>query len=281
MPSRSPSAVASRPTPLWGRPALVFEVETEAGPQRWLAASELHLGLESALARQGAFLRSRSLALANELLNDARRAGASRLLLLGDVKHKVAVVSRQETRDVPAFFDLLHEFFDDILITPGNHDAGLASLLPQARFPKLRVGRATGEVLGRKGFRVGALHGHTWPRPGLLDVELLLVGHTHAAASLVDETGAAVTQLAWLRGRVAEDRAHARYGKRRSPEIIVFPPYNPLCGGTAINRDGLLGPIAELVDPVASTLWLLDGRRAMDLGGVELRSRRRRQGEMD
>lgn len=237
--------------------------------------------MESDLARKGAYLRSRSEKLAHELLDDARSAKATRLLLLGDVKHKVAHLSRQEVRDVPPFFDLLHDFFEEILITPGNHDAGLASLLPKQRYPKLRIGRATGEVVGKKGFRVGALHGHTWPRPGLLDADVLLVGHTHAAAGIVDEGGNSVIQLAWLRGHAAPERVHARYGKRRSPQIIVFPPYNPLCGGTAINRDGLLGPIAEIVDGAASTLWLLDGRRAMDLGGVELRSRRRRQGEMD
>lgn len=197
------------------------------------------------------------------------------------MKHKVAVLSRQETRDVPPFFDRLHDHFTQIVITPGNHDAGLGSLLPKSRYPKLRIGRATGETLGKKGFRVGALHGHAWPRPGLLDVDLLLVGHTHAAAGIVDEEGNSVIQLAWLRGRAGAERVHAHYGKRRTPEIIVFPPYNPLCGGTAINRDGLLGPIAELIDPAASTLWLLDGRRAMDLTDVELRSRRRRQGEMD
>ena len=260
---------------------MVFEVNDGQGTQRWIAASELHLGLESDLARKGAYLRSRSEALAHALLDDARSVNADRLLLLGDVKHKVAALSRQETRDVPPFFDLLHEEFQEILITPGNHDAGLGSLLPKPRYPKLRLGRATGEIVGRKGFRVGALHGHTWPRPALLDVDVLLVGHTHAAVSIVDESGTSAIQLAWLRGQASAERVHARYGKRRVPQIIVFPPYNPLCGGTAINRDGLLGPIAEILDPAASTLWLLDGRRAMDLADVELRSRRRRQGEMD
>jgi uncharacterized protein len=182
---------------------------------------------------------------------------------------------------VPRFFDRLHAHFEQILITPGNHDAGLASLLPKERYPHLVLGRATGETLGTKDERIGALHGHTWPRPGLLDAKTLLVGHTHAAAGIVDETGTAVTQLAWLRGRMAPERVHKKYGKRRGPDVIVFPPYNPLCGGTAINRDGLLGPVAELIDAEASSLWLLDGSRAMDLAGVDLRSRRRRQGEMD
>jgi uncharacterized protein len=258
-----------------------MEIEGTDGPERWLVASELHLGLESELSRRGAFLRSRTDQLAEDLLQDAKAANATRLLLLGDVKHKVAVVSRQEARDVPRFFDTIHAALAEIVITPGNHDAGLAPLLPHARYPKLRIGRSAGEMLGKKPRRFAALHGHRWPRPALLDAEVILVGHTHAAASLVDETGSLVTQLAWLRGRASEAKVRAKYGKARSPEIIVFPPYNPLCGGTAINRDGLLGPFGELVDAETASLWLLNGRRAMDLSGVDLRARRRRQGEMD
>jgi hypothetical protein len=246
---------------------------------RWLAASELHLGIESELARRGAYLRSRSDGIADRLVRDADDSGATRLLLLGDVKHRVASSSRQEERDVPRFFARLLERFDEILITPGNHDAGLRRLLP--RSPKLRLGRSTGETLGAPGFRVGALHGHTWPRPGLVDADVLLIGHTHAAASLVDEEGAGGIRPAWLRGRADPARLEAKYGKRRDPEVVIFPAYNELCGGTPINRDGLLGPAGSFVSAKASSLILLDGRRAMDLAGTDLRSRGRRGPTMD
>lgn len=251
------------------------------GPVRHLVASELHLGLESELARRGAFLRSRTLELAEALLKDADATRARHLLLLGDVKHRYTHTSPQEARDVPGFFERLGDAFETILITPGNHDTGLRRLLPPRKFPHLRIGNPAGELLEGDGLRVGALHGHAWPRPTLLRADLWLVGHTHAAAALVDESGQSSTEWAWLRGRLDPLRVHAKYGRRAAPEIVVFPPYNPLCGGTPINRDGLLGPVGRLADPSQCALWLLDGRRFTDLAGHELASRRRPVGASD
>lgn len=244
--------------------------------RRYLAASELHLGLESELARRGAFLRSRTDLLAEELLRDRKAAHATHLLLLGDVKHRYTHTSPQEGRDVPRLFERLSEEFEAILITPGNHDTGLARLLPRDGFPRVRLGDARGEILSGPEGAVGAFHGHTWPRPGLLSAGTWLVGHTHGAAALVDEMGRSTTEWAWLRGRLRPERVREELGQAADPELVVFPPYNPLCGGTPINRDGLLGPIGRLADPERCALWLLDGRRAMDLSGVELAGRRHR-----
>jgi metallophosphoesterase superfamily enzyme len=254
---------------------LRLTLPTPQGDATWLVVSELHLGLESELASRGAFLRSRTDALAAELIADADRIGARRVLMLGDIKHRYTHTSPQEARDLPRFFRRLEERFDEIVITPGNHDTGLRALVPADSFRKTRIGDAHGELLGSGGFLVGAMHGHTWPRPLLLRADVWLVGHTHAAASLVDQHGEAGIEWAWLRGHLDDAKVHKRYGRRVAPRIIVFPPFNPLCGGTPINRDGLLGPVGTLVDPNASSLWLLDGRRAMDLEGHDLVARRR------
>jgi uncharacterized protein len=258
-----------------------LELPTKDGHVTWLVASELHLGLESELARQGAYLRSRSDGLARALLEDAASIGARRLLLLGDVKHKYTRNSPQEGRDLPRFFRTLEEGFDEILITPGNHDTGLRSLLPRASFPKVRIGDARGELLRGAGFTVGAMHGHTRPRLVLLKAHVWLVGHTHAAAGLIDEHGKSGVEWAWLRGRLDATKMAHEYGSSVAPELIVFPPYNPLCGGTAINRDGLLGPVGPVIDPAASSLWLLDGRRAVELAGHDLVARRRMDAAAD
>lgn len=231
--------------------------------------------MESELARRGAFLRSRSDALADQLLADRSASGATHLLLLGDVKHRFTHTSPQEGRDVPRFFTKLAESFESILITPGNHDTGLARLLPRAEHPRVIIGDPRGEVLGGPGTRIGALHGHTLPRRELLAASSWLVGHTHAAAAIVDQAGQATTEWAWFRGRLDPERSRAEFDRRIDPLVIVFPPYNPLCGGTPINRDGILGPLGRLADASRSALWLLDGRQAVDLAGIPLASRRR------
>lgn len=246
--------------PVWNEPALTFTVPHEGKPTTYLVASELHLGIESELARQGAYLRSRSRGMSDRL-NDLRRAHkAQRLILLGDVKHKVTHLSPQEKRDVPAFFAAL-ETFDRVDIALGNHDTGLRALLPRHRFGNVRIHGAPGFLVDADaGPPVACLHGHAWPRPSLLSAGAFLVGHTHAAVAVVDEQGRRTTEWAWIRGRLDATAVHAKYGRRCEARVIVFPPFNPLCGGTAVNQEGLLGPFRRLVRPETADVVLLDGR---------------------
>lgn len=245
--------------PIWNEPALTFDLTLDGRRTTFLVASELHIGLESHLARRGAYLLSRTQRLADHLLTLASDAGARRLVLLGDIKHKVAHLSMQERRDVPRFFERMAPF-EQVDIAIGNHDVGLRSLVPAKRFPNVRFHEASGFTIRGKESTVGFLHGHAWPKPSLLRAETLLVGHTHAAVAFVDEKGESKTEWAWLRGKVSADAANDKYGRRSEPRVIVFPPFNPLCGGTALNREGLLGPFSKLVDASTAEVYLLDGR---------------------
>jgi len=245
--------------PVWNEPAFHFRLTQDGQTHTYLVASELHLGIENELARRGAFLRSRSLALADRLLRLAKDQAADRLILLGDVKHRVTHLTPQEKRDVPAFFERL-SVLDRVDIALGNHDAGLRSLLPRSKAAHVRIHPAGGFLLAGDEAKVACLHGHAWPRPGLLAADLFLVGHTHAAIAMVDENGRSTTEWAWLRGHLDPVRTRTKYGRDSNARLIVFPPFNPLCGGTPINRDGLLGPFSKLVDPASAEIFLLDGR---------------------
>lgn len=254
--------------PLWNEPALTFRLSDDHGPATYLVASELHLGLEHELARSGAYLRSRSMGLADRLLALAKARGAKRLILLGDVKNKVTHLSPQEKRDVPAFFERLAPF-ERIEIAVGNHDTGLAQLLPSSRVKNVRLHPAGGVLMEGSDLKVACLHGHAWPRPALLEADVFLVGHTHAAVALVDEKGRSAVEWAWLRGRLDPQKVRLKYGRDCAAQAIVFPPFNPLCGGTPINRDGLLGPFAKLVDLPKAELTLLDGRALGTLAALQ------------
>jgi uncharacterized protein len=253
--------------PVWNEPAFRFRLTDDEGAHTYLVASELHLGIENELARRGAFLRSRSLALADRLAALARAQDADRLILLGDVKHRVTHLTPQERRDVPAFFERLSAL-DRIDIAVGNHDAGLRSLLPRTKAPNVRFHPAGGFLLRGEEARVACLHGHAWPRPALLAADTFLVGHTHAAVALVDEQGRSVTEWAWVRGRLDPAKVRAKYGRRAASRVVVFPPFNPLCGGTPVNRDGLLGPFAKLLEAASAEAYLLDGRSLGRLGSL-------------
>lgn len=244
---------------MWGEPALRATLRMGGRNQAYLVASELHIGLESELSRRGAFLRSRTQKLADHLLDLLVSSRTRRLVLLGDVKHRIGASSAQERRDVPAFFARFSHL-DEVRVALGNHDAGLKSLLPPRRFPNVTLHRATGFLVRGDDAAFACLHGHAWPGPGLLRATQFLVGHTHAAAALVDENGKSTTEWAWLRGRLDPAAVQTRYGRRAETPVIVFPPFNPLCGGVPVNRDGLLGPFSRLVDLRSAHLYLLDGR---------------------
>ncbi len=243
--------------PIWNEPALTFTVTVEGERRTYLVASELHLGIESELARKGAYLRSRSRGLASKLLELATRHKARHLILLGDIKHRIATLSPQERRDLPVFFETLGAFAS-VHIAVGNHDAGLRRYIPSTKFRHVVYHPATGFVVRGKETTVACLHGHAWPKPSLLAADTFLVGHTHAAIAVVRD-GQPATEWAWLRGQLDPARVHAKYGRRAEPRVIVFPPFNPLCGGTAMNRQGLLGPFRKLVDPATAEVFLLDG----------------------
>ncbi|EMR73479.1 hypothetical protein MBGDN05_00209 [Thermoplasmatales archaeon SCGC AB-539-N05] len=38
-----------------------------------------------------------------------------------------------------------------------------------------------------------------------------------------------------------------------------MPAFNPLCGGSAVNNDGIVGPLGKLMDFGRSQVYLLDG----------------------
>lgn len=254
--------------PIWNEPALVFRLTMKGREETFLAASELHIGYEGELARRGAYLLSRTRTLAARLNALGRASRASRLVLLGDVKHRIAHVSPQEARDVPAFFEAL-DAFDHVDVALGNHDVGLRDLVPTTRFPRVKIHPASGFLLRGDKERVACLHGHAWPRPGLLSADVVLVGHTHAAVALVDEQGQARTEWVWLRGRLDAAAVKKRFGRSSRARVIVFPPFNPLLGGAAVNRDGLLGPFDTLLDRGDVSLHLLDGRA---LGHIDIPS---------
>jgi len=40
---------------------------------------------------------------------------------------------------------------------------------------------------------------------------------------------------------------------------LVMPAFNPLCGGIAVNKEGIMGPIGKIMDIKNAQVYLLDG----------------------
>ena len=92
----------------------------------------------------------------------------------------------------------------------------------------------------------------------------MCVAHEHPVVRLEDEVGGTRKERVWLRGRVAPDPFEAHHGESLAlaGDMVVFPAYNDLSGGTWVNVDGqdFLSPFMPegLADGEA---YLLDGTR--------------------
>jgi metallophosphoesterase superfamily enzyme len=143
------------------------------------------------------------------------------LVLLGDVKHSIPSLTRQEYFELPRILSTLRDLIP-LRVFPGNHDIGIERYLRPAE-----ICAKEGAVIDGTGY----LHGHMYPSP-LLAGQLMIVGHHHPLLSLRDDVGCALQSPAYLRAGVdtkglgmADDQEGA------TPTRVLFmPAFNEIAG---------------------------------------------------
>ena len=228
-----------------------------------LVIADLHIGLEEELREKGIHVPSQAEGMGRRLTAIAERRDATRLVILGDVKHLVPKMASRERRDVYVFFRDLASTFKEIYIAQGNHDGMLKNIVPRnVRFKPAY------------GFRiedVGFCHGHAWPYKKVMEGSVLVMGHNHPAAAFRDAMGHRQIVPCWM--RLAFLRKHRKYPKLPKQAIVV-PAFNELCGGVPVNdvRARFLGPLFddELVDVDEASIHLLDGTHLGRLADIRV-----------
>ncbi len=229
-------------------PALLVE-----DTRRVLVVADLHIGIESGLARHGVHVSSRSSRRVERVLACIRETDPDLLLLLGDVKHNVPVTSRQEFAELPGVLERFRKAVP-LAVVPGNHDGGIDRFLePGELLP------ADGTVIDN----VGYLHGHTHPAVDLLG-RLVVLGHLHPVVSLRDEVGcSARARPAYCYAGLDEE---CLLGKERCPEraatrLLFVPAFNEFSGGIDILRIRAsgLGPLSRCMNETTAEVYLADG----------------------
>ena len=249
--------------PVHGIPALRAD--------EYLVIGDLHIGIESHLRAKGFHLTSRTDEMF-DLIIQAAGGSASKLIVLGDVKDSVPGSTKQEYKEIPAFFEKLLERFDSVDVVRGNHDTNIEEFLPG----NVRVRSASGMKVEDTGF----VHGHTWPSKEVMASETLVMAHDHPAIMFRDGVGRQVNEPCWVRGEFKE-AASGRYDVLPKKFVIV-PAFNKMLGGSPVNVTGepLLGPImgGGLLDLENSSVYLLDGLKLGKLSGLMIAGRGHRWG---
>ena len=243
--------------PVPGAPAATLAL----GAERALAVADYHAGIEVGLRyERGVELDSNAERRRERLLSLLDRTGTDRVVVLGDLVHRIAKPDGDEAEEVRALLDALEARGASLTLARGNHDGGVADVFP---------GRI--DLLPPDGGRIGDIglvHGHTWPSEDALSAPTLCMGHEHPQVKLTDEVGGSRVERAWLRGPLASEPFAAHLDTEpaslawNDPELVVFPAFNERSGGTWVNVEGqsFLAPYLPEGLPAAEA-YLLDGTR--------------------
>ncbi|MEF8785712.1 MAG: metallophosphoesterase [Haloarculaceae archaeon] len=239
--------------PVPDSPAALVDCDDE----RALVVADFHAGIEVGLRRDGVELDSRADERREQLLSLVDRTTPDQLVFLGDLGHAIGTPWDDEREEVDNLLAAVSKRIP-VTLVKGNHDGDIEGHVE--RFEGVELVPGHGTRLGSVGFA----HGHTWPSPHVLDADILCTAHEHPVVKLEDEVGGGRAERVWLRGdcnptpfEEFHDRAIAG-----PEELVVFPAFNDLSGGTWVNVAGqeFLSPFLPdaLVDGQA---YLLDGTR--------------------
>jgi len=196
-------------------PALVI-----AGEERHLIVADLHFGIEADLAAHGMHFKSRSAARVERLLKIIDATKPDDLILLGDIKHSIPSLTRQEYFEMPGVLATLRDRLP-LLVFPGNHDIGIERFLNE------------GELQPKEGAiidGVGYMHGHTYPDKCLAG-NLIVIGHHHPLLMLRDDVGCALRTPAYLRAEVDEEPlGMEKPADGVTTRVLFVPAFNEIAG---------------------------------------------------
>jgi hypothetical protein len=226
-------------------PALVIE-----NTERLLIVADLHFGIEADLAAHGMHFRSHSKERLERLMHTLDATEPDRLVLLGDIKHSIPSLTRQEWAEIPGILNTIRSRIP-MLVFPGNHDIGIERFL------------LAGELQPKEGAvidGVAYLHGHTYPAPDL-GGHLLVTGHHHPQVSLRDRVGCSLVAPAYLRVGIDAPALGLKTGIGECPARALFvPAFNEIAGYdiVRISRDPF-SPISRCMMQDDAEVILADG----------------------
>ncbi len=236
-------------------PALVIE-----GSQRILVVADLHFGIEADLAAHGLHFKSHSTERLERLLRTIDAARADALILLGDIKHSIPSLTRQEFFEMPGVFSALRSLIP-LKVFPGNHDIGIERfLLPGELQPK------DGAVIDG----IGYLHGHTYPSAALSG-HLIVCGHHHPMVCLYDDVGCSLQSPAYIRAGIDTAALGLGASKSDTPARVLFmPAFNEIAGYDIlqITRDPF-SPLSRCMATDDAEVILADGTYIGSLRSLE------------
>jgi len=222
-----------------------------------LVVTDLHIGVETSYRDRGVMIPSQIKKLTERLKNPIQQTDVNKLIVLGDLKHNVHGSSWQEQKEIPKFLNKLTNHVS-ISIIPGNHDGNLKKIIPKNKKIKLLNNRGT--IVDE----VGLVHGHTWPKPEIMQCKNILIGHNHPVIEFNDGFKKH-RKKAWIRTPLNKNNLNKKYPNInwKNQKLVIMPAYSNLVGSVSFNntKNNFLGPLfnQNIANTNKMTTHLLDG----------------------
>ncbi|VVB75228.1 3',5'-cyclic adenosine monophosphate phosphodiesterase CpdA [Candidatus Tiddalikarchaeum anstoanum] len=192
--------------------------------------SDLHIGFEEDLEDRGYIIPDQTPKFLQRI--EKLREKAKKLVILGDVKHKIFLKRRKILYD---FLAKISALFESVIIVKGNHDGKIEEYT--CHFANI-------EVVNE--FRIGhslLMHGNKNPSiENIKDVDTLMLGHFHSSYRIKTKIGIIEKRKVWT----IYDFDNEKYFKDKKVKtnirtIFSFPCFNNFFEGGGEK----LGPLAK------------------------------------
>lgn len=185
--------------------------------EKTLIISDLHLGYEEMLERQGVLTpRFQLKDMVEQLTKIFKKVQPETVVINGDLKHEFGNILGQEWRDILRLFEFLEKNCSEIIIVKGNHDLFLGPLARKKNITLVPFFQR-GDILIAHGDKL------------IIEGKTIIIGHDHPAITIRDKVKAEKYKC-FLRGK----------WKRKN--LIVMPSFNPLTKGMDVKQGKLLSP---------------------------------------
>jgi len=191
--------------------------------QKTLIISDLHIGYEESLNKQGMFVpRTQFKEMFNELEELLNKIKPKIIVINGDLKHEFSDISEQEWRETLKILDLMLKY-GKVVLVKGNHDNILEPIANKRGLKIVESYETDGICIA---------HGDSIIKT---DAKILIIGHEHPAISLEDEVKTEKYKCFLL-------------GSFRGKKLVVMPSFMTIIEGTDLRQEELLSPYLKNIN---------------------------------
>jgi putative SbcD/Mre11-related phosphoesterase len=184
-----------------------------------LVISDLHIGIEEALNKQGILVpRTHFKDMIRRLEKITSKVAPKKIVINGDIKHEFGEISDQEWRETLKIIDFCSEF-GEVVLVKGNHDKVLG---PIAKKRKVTTRQ---EYIMKD---IMMVHGDRLIEAPKT-VRTIITGHEHPAISLKDQARSEIYKC-FLKGRY------------KGKNLIVMPSFNSITYGSDLTGEKTFSP---------------------------------------